>query len=158
MLRKLKSYSLTIITILTFMAPLAVSFSLNAEAAAPAAPAAGASQTCSGATLPGLSAGAGLSSAGSPQVNCGNTGVSQNSLAARAGTVVNFFSVIVGAISVIMIIYGGFRYITSGGDSGRVGNAKNTLIYAVVGLFIVALAQLIVHFVLSQSSSVVNGG
>jgi hypothetical protein len=53
-----------------------------------------------------------------------------------------------------MIIYGGFRYITSGGDSGRVGNAKNTLIYAIIGLVIVALAQLIVHFVLNQATTV----
>ncbi len=52
-----------------------------------------------------------------------------------------------------MIIYGGFRYITSGGDSGRVGNAKNVLIYAVVGLIIVALAQIIVRFVLTQTST-----
>ncbi|MFI5271286.1 MAG: pilin [Candidatus Saccharimonadales bacterium] len=141
-------------TVLTFMTPLALSFSLNAEAVSPATSA----TTCSGATLPGLSTGANLKSGGGTAVNCASTGVSQNTLASKAGVVVNFFSVIVGAISVIMIIYGGFRYITSGGDSGRVGNAKNTLIYAVIGLFIVALAQLIVHFVLSQSSSVLNGG
>ena len=63
-----------------------------------------------------------------------------------------WFSIIVGAVSIIMIIYGGFRYITSGGDSGRVGNAKNTLLYAIVGLIIVAIAQIIVHFVVSTSS------
>lgn len=71
-----------------------------------------------------------------------------------ASKAVNIFSVIVGAASVLMIIYGGFRYITSGGDSGKVGNAKNTLIYAIVGLVIVALAQLIVHFVLTQTNGV----
>jgi hypothetical protein len=155
MLRKLKNYSLTVMTILTFMTPLALSFSLSAEAVAPPLPP-GATGSCSGSTtLSGLSTGGNLGSG--HHVNCGSTGVSQTSLAARAGTVVNFFSVIVGAISVIMIIYGGFRYITSGGDSGRVGNAKNTLIYAVIGLFIVALAQLIVHFVLTQSSSIASG-
>ena len=72
---------------------------------------------------------------------------------AIASQIVNIFSIVVGAISVIMIIYGGFRYITSGGDSGRVGNAKNTLIYAVIGLIIVVLAQLIVHFVINFSST-----
>jgi hypothetical protein len=71
-----------------------------------------------------------------------------------ASNIVNIFSIIVGAVSIIMIIYGGFRYITSGGDSGAVGNAKNTLIYAIVGLIIVALAQVIVHFVLNQTSGV----
>lgn len=66
-------------------------------------------------------------------------------------TVVKVFSIIVGAVAVFMIIYGGFRYITSGGDSGKVGSAKNTLIYALVGLIIVALAQIIVHFIISQA-------
>jgi hypothetical protein len=53
-----------------------------------------------------------------------------------------------------MIIYGGFRYIISGGESGRVGAAKNSLIYAIIGLVIVALAQLIIHFVLNQTNNV----
>lgn len=62
--------------------------------------------------------------------------------------IVNIFSVIVGIVAVIMIIYGGFRYITSGGDSGNIGSAKNTIVYAVIGLVIVALAQFLVKFVL----------
>jgi hypothetical protein len=78
-------------------------------------------------------------------------------LATVASKVVNFFSVVVGFVSVIMIIYGGFRYITSGGDSGRVGNAKNTLIYAIIGLVIVALAQVLVHFVLNNVGQVTPG-
>ncbi len=69
-----------------------------------------------------------------------------------AAKVVNILSLLVGMIAVIMIIYGGLRYIVSGGDSGSVGNAKNTLIYAIVGLVIVALAQIIVHFVLNNTS------
>lgn len=69
-----------------------------------------------------------------------------------AETIVNIFSIIIGAIAIIMLLYGGLRYITSGGDSGRVGNAKNTLLYAIIGLVIVALAQIIVNFVLSASN------
>lgn len=64
--------------------------------------------------------------------------------------VINLFSYIVGVISVIMIIIGGLKYITSGGDSGNVTGAKNTILYAVIGLVVVALAQLIVRFVLKQ--------
>lgn len=74
-------------------------------------------------------------------------------LAPLAGKVVNFFTIVVGAIAIIMVIYGGFRYITSGGDSGKVGSAKNTLIYAIVGLIIVALAQILVHFVINTASN-----
>jgi len=69
-------------------------------------------------------------------------------------TIINIFSAIVGVIAVIMIIVGGLRYITSGGDSNKVGTAKQTLMYAIIGLVIVALAQLIVHFVLAQAVNI----
>ena len=65
--------------------------------------------------------------------------------------VINIFSVVVGIIAVIMIIIGGLKYITSGGDSGKVTSAKNSIIYAVIGLIIVALAQIIVRFVLAKT-------
>lgn len=64
--------------------------------------------------------------------------------------VINVFSFIVGVASVIMIIVGGFKYITSSGDSSSVNSAKNTILYAVIGLVIVAMAQVIVRFVLEQ--------
>jgi hypothetical protein len=64
--------------------------------------------------------------------------------------VINIFSVVVGIVAVIMIIWGGFKYITSGGETGNITSAKNTIIYAIVGLVIVALAQFFVQFVLDQ--------
>jgi hypothetical protein len=70
--------------------------------------------------------------------------------------VVNVISAIVGVVAVVMIIVGGFKYITSGGDSNNVSGAKNTIIYAIIGLVIVALAQVIVHFVLNNANSI-NG-
>ncbi len=65
-------------------------------------------------------------------------------------SIVNIFSLVVGVVSVIMIIYGGFRYVTSGGESSNVTTAKNTIIYAIVGLIVVALAQFIVQFVVGK--------
>jgi hypothetical protein len=73
-----------------------------------------------------------------------------NNINSMVATIINIFSWIVGVVCVIMIIYGGFRYVTAGGDSGKVGDAKNTILYALVGLVIVALAQVIVKFVLSK--------
>jgi hypothetical protein len=70
--------------------------------------------------------------------------------------VVNIFSLIVGVVAVVMIIVGGLRYITSGGESSNVSTAKNTIIYAIVGLVVVALAQFIVHFVLAKVSTAGN--
>lgn len=148
MIKKLKSYSLAIVTLLTFLAPTIV-----APLAASAAPDANGCDPNVSITTPGLASGGNLGNTSGP-VNCNNTAVGNNSVATEAQRIVTLFSIIVGAISVVMIIYGGFRYITSGGDSGRVGNAKNTLIYAIIGLVIVALAQLIVHFVLAQTNTI----
>ncbi len=67
--------------------------------------------------------------------------------------VINIFSVVVGIIAVIMIIVGGIRFILSGGDSTATGAARNTVLYAVVGLIIVALAQIIVRYVLARVNS-----
>jgi ABC-type Fe3+ transport system permease subunit len=71
-------------------------------------------------------------------------------------TVVNILSVVVGAIAVIMIIYAGFRYVTSGGRDEAVKGAKNTILYAIIGLVIVALAQIIVHFVIAKAGEAVQ--
>lgn len=65
--------------------------------------------------------------------------------------VINIASWLVGAVSVIMIIFGGFRYVTSGGNDSSVGSAKKTIMFALIGLVIVALAQVIVRFVLSKT-------
>lgn len=82
---------------------------------------------------------------------CNNSTATNDNFQALLTKVINIFTVVVGVIAVVMIIVGGLRYITSGGDTGRVGAAKTTIIYALVGLVVVALAQLIVHFVLTQS-------
>lgn len=68
-------------------------------------------------------------------------------------TIVTVLSWVVGVISVIMIIFAGFTYVTSGGDSGKIGTAKNTLIYAIVGIVIVVFAQAIIQFVVTKSTT-----
>lgn len=85
-------------------------------------------------------------------------GDATNTVNSFVALVINIFSWIVGVISVIMIIYGGFKYITSGGDTGNVTTAKNTILYAIIGLVIVALAQLIVRFVLGTVTGQVTTG
>ena len=64
--------------------------------------------------------------------------------------VINILLWAIGIISVIMIIIGGIRYATSNGDSTQVTAAKNTIMYAVVGLVIAIFAYAIVNFVLTQ--------
>lgn len=68
-------------------------------------------------------------------------------------TITNVLLYIVGAISVIMIIIGGIRYIVSGGDSNNVTAAKNTIMYAIVGIVIAVLGYAIVNFVIGSFST-----
>ena len=63
--------------------------------------------------------------------------------------ITNIVLLAVGFISVVMLLYGGFRYIVSGGDSKKVTDAKNTILYAIIGLVISLLAYAIVNFVLT---------
>jgi hypothetical protein len=81
--------------------------------------------------------------------DCGDTaGVNK-----LVGTIVDILSWIVGVLAVIMVIFAGFQYVSSGGDAGKVSNAKNTLIYAIIGLVVVAFAQTIVKFVLQKATT-----
>lgn len=74
--------------------------------------------------------------------------------------VTNTVLYIVGIVSVIMLIYGGLRYVISGGDSKKVTDAKNTILYAIIGLIISILAFAIVNFVINaitgESKSAAN--
>lgn len=67
--------------------------------------------------------------------------------------IINLISVAVGIAAVIMIIVGGFRYITSAGKEEGIKSAKNTILYALIGLIVVALAQVIVNFVLDKATT-----
>lgn len=68
--------------------------------------------------------------------------------------IVNVISLIVGVVAVVMIIFGGMKYITSGGESNKITSAKNTIMYALIGLIVVAFAQFIVRFVLQKAATV----
>ena len=66
---------------------------------------------------------------------------------------------IVGAIAVIMIVIGGLRYVISGGDASQVQAAKNTILYALVGIIVAILAYAAVNFVINSfSNGATNNG
>jgi hypothetical protein len=97
-----------------------------------------------------LSQGSGLTTGNGATCTPSDTATGTQKIQDIVTLIVNIFSIIVGIIAVIMIVVGGFKYITSGGDSGNITSAKNTIVYAVIGLVIVALAQFIVKFVLNK--------
>lgn len=82
-------------------------------------------------------------------VNSVNDGT-KTDLASSFKTIINVILFILGAISVIMIVIGGVRYTVSGGDSSSTKGAKDTILYAVVGLVVAMLAYAIVNFVLTS--------
>ena len=69
-----------------------------------------------------------------------------------AKDVVNIMFFIVGIMAVIMIIWGGIRYVLSAGNSAALTSAKNTIMYAVIGLIVAILAYTIVNFVINTVS------
>lgn len=67
--------------------------------------------------------------------------------------VIDIMSWITGLASMIMLIIGGFKFITSSGDSSKVSSARTTIIYALVGVAVVVLAQVLVSFVVTETST-----
>lgn len=72
-------------------------------------------------------------------------------------TVISILSIVVGAAAIIMIIIGGFKYITSQGDSSSTASARNTVLYALVGLLVAIFAQAMVHLVLNRAGTASKG-
>lgn len=65
-------------------------------------------------------------------------------------TITNVMLFAVGAISVIMVVIGGLRYVISGGNSTSITTAKNTILYAIIGLVIAILAYAMINFVIGS--------
>lgn len=69
-------------------------------------------------------------------------------------TIINYFLGFLGLLAVIMIIYGGVTYVSSGGKDETVGNAKKIIMYSIVGIIIILLSFVIVNTVLSAGEGV----
>lgn len=134
----IKRLLVTIIATLALFLPLALPVAVTAEDVQ--------NSLCSGANDLSISA-----ASGNECDNLKDKGTGKaNQLVTK---IINIISIIVGIIAVIMIIYAGFRYITSAGNQENVKSAKTTLIYAIIGLIVVALAQIIVRFVLRETTT-----
>jgi hypothetical protein len=75
------------------------------------------------------------------------------SIAGEGGLIsilINFLLWTVGVLSVVMIIFSGFRYITSAGDAAKTKSAQTALTYSIVGLIVAVLAWVIVKMILRQ--------
>lgn len=72
---------------------------------------------------------------------------SDNSLTDVFQTIANIMLFLVGAVAVIMLIIGGFRYVTSNGEAAAIKGAKDTILYAIIGIVVAFLAYAGVNFV-----------
>lgn len=81
--------------------------------------------------------------------DAGGTTANKTDVGAIIKTIVNTLLFIIGAVSVVMIVIGGLKYVLSNGESAAVTSAKNTIFYAVIGLVVAALAYAIVSWVIS---------
>jgi len=151
MIQKIKLLLLMPILTLAMLAAVALPAVVYAQTPPPAAADANIDQNlCAGAdtlTFNDPASGSG---------QCPITGDPTNTFNDVLATTINIISIVVGVIAVIMIIFGGFRYVTSGGDATKVTSAKNTILYGLIGLVIVALAQIIVRFGLQQTSGTIS--
>ena len=112
--------------------------------------AAGSGKTCPAGSL---RAGEGVTSLA--ECNLSKDEADESTLMKTIQTIINVALGILGIVTVAAIIIGGFQYVTSTGDAGKVTKAKNTIMYGVIGLVVALLAWAIVNFVLSN---VFNGG
>lgn len=64
--------------------------------------------------------------------------------------VTTIVAVVAGIIAVVMIMYGGYQYITSGGESSKVQDAKKTITWSVIGLVVTVFARTIIVFVINR--------
>lgn len=81
------------------------------------------------------------------------TDMQNKSIAGEGGLIsilINFLLWTVGVLSVVMIIFSGFRYITSAGDAAKTKSAQTALTYSIVGLIVAVLAWVIVKMILRQ--------
>ena len=134
MLHKIKMFFVSSMALIGLLAPMAVAGVVSA-------------QTSQSDINSGLCSGANGKLDGKGGTTCtGGTSELQKLIT----KIINLISVAAGIVAVIMIVVGGFRYVTSGGKQESITGAKNTILYALIGLVIIALAQIVVHFVLGN--------
>lgn len=68
-------------------------------------------------------------------------------------TIVNFFLTFLGLLAVIMVIYGGFLYVSSAGNEENVNKAKKILLYAVLGIVVIIISFALVNTILGAAGS-----
>lgn len=75
------------------------------------------------------------------------SGTARGDLASVILNIVNYVLAIVGVIALAYLVYGGFMYITSGGNEDRIDTAKRIILNAIIGIVVIGVAAALVNFV-----------
>lgn len=75
-------------------------------------------------------------------------GTVQKSLIPGIQSVVNSFLALTAVVALVFILVGGFRYMTAQGEEDQIRQAKNTILYAAIGILVIGLAAATVNFVI----------
>jgi hypothetical protein len=90
------------------------------------------------------------SSAVCTDTNKANGNPTANPVIDRFQKITLIVAYVAGAAAVLMILAGSIKYITSAGDSNKISSAKNTIIYALIGVIVIVLAASIIEFVVTK--------
>lgn len=72
--------------------------------------------------------------------------------AATIGAILSTVFTLVGGLAILFLLVGAVRYVTSNGDQSQLTQAKNTILYAIIGIVVSLSAFAIVQFVVGQVS------
>jgi len=86
-----------------------------------------------------------------------NIDVPKNSFRSAVVSILNYVLTFVGLIAVAMLIYGGFLYLTSAGNEEQTKKAKTTILYAIIGIVVIALSYVIVNTLIGEGRNVIQG-
>ena len=86
----------------------------------------------------------------------GQTGLGNQDLPTTIGKIVNIVLSFLGLIAVVIIIIGGFMWMTSGGNEEKIGDAKKLMINGIIGLLIIVVSYAAANFIVSRLKNVAN--
>ena len=89
-----------------------------------------------------------------PQIN----GLTTADIKTVAGSIIQVFLGLLGLIALVIVLYAGFRWMTSGGNEEKIAQAKKILMAGVIGLIIILTSYIIVSFILEEVQNAINEG
>jgi Type IV secretion system pilin len=79
-----------------------------------------------------------------------NDSTTDNAILKLLKNITNILAYLAGVLAVIFVMWGGFKYITSGGDASKAASGRQTLTYALIGVIVIVISRQLIIFVLNR--------